>query len=54
MLQLNEAKFEDIEFFVYSVNDHGAEVETINVSIRIEIACCNDLSTIQNYSNHIL
>lgn len=32
LLQLNDAKFEDIDFFVYTVNDNGAEVETINVS----------------------
>lgn len=51
MLQLNDAKFEDIEFFVYSVNDHGAEVETINVSgflLILSMTCCNDLSMIWN------
>lgn len=34
MFQFNEAKFEDIKFFVYSVNDDGAEVETFNVSLN--------------------
>lgn len=33
VIQLNDAEFEDIDFFVYSVNDQGAEMETINVSI---------------------
>lgn len=30
--QFQHAKFEDITFFIYTANDHAAEVETIDVS----------------------
>lgn len=37
MFQFHDAKYEDIDFFIYTVNDHGAEVETINVSSNINM-----------------
>lgn len=37
-LQFNDAEFEDVKFFVYSVNDADAEIETIEVCLKQIIA----------------